>query len=188
MIHETFIKDCLRTNAPGDKAIERFKETDLQDLIKTIQEISTLSEKLDKYKKAIFYGKNHKPVSCLTKTINKLKNIFRRKQLPDSSVYLNEQFIQTFHAIVGIQTESAELLDALLKVMVEGKEIDVVNVGEEIADGWWYNSLLCDTLKLNPSVLMEKVINKLKKRYPDKFTEASAINRDLQAERKILEG
>jgi len=36
-------------------------------------------------------------------------------------------------------------------------------------------------------VYMEKNINKLIKRYPEKFTEEAAINRDTDAERKILE-
>jgi hypothetical protein len=34
---------------------------------------------------------------------------------------------------------------------------------------------------------METNINKLKARYGTKFSEAAALNRDLEAERKILE-
>lgn len=41
---------------------------------------------------------------------------------------------------------------------------------------------------LNPHDAMEKNINKLKARYPEKFTEELALNRDLQTERKVLEG
>ena len=35
---------------------------------------------------------------------------------------------------------------------------------------------------------MERNIKKLKVRYPDKFTSEAALNRDLDAERKVLEG
>jgi hypothetical protein len=35
---------------------------------------------------------------------------------------------------------------------------------------------------------LERNINKLKLRFPDKFTEEKALNRDLDGERKILEG
>ena len=35
---------------------------------------------------------------------------------------------------------------------------------------------------------LEKNIAKLKKRYPEKFDENLAVNRDLETERKILEG
>lgn len=35
--------------------------------------------------------------------------------------------------------------------------------------------------------VMERNIEKLKARYPDKFTEDKATNRDLDTERKILE-
>ena len=34
---------------------------------------------------------------------------------------------------------------------------------------------------------MTRVINKLKARFPDKFTEDDAFNRDLTTERKVLE-
>jgi hypothetical protein len=46
---------------------------------------------------------------------------------------------------------------------------------------------LAYNLKINLDDYMEKVVLKLKKRYPDKFTVDAAINRDLDAERKVLE-
>lgn len=40
---------------------------------------------------------------------------------------------------------------------------------------------------IDPYEAMEKNINKLKVRYPEKFTENLALNRNLETERKILE-
>lgn len=45
-----------------------------------------------------------------------------------------------------------------------------------------------DFMGIDKGDALEKNINKLKARYPDKFDNDKAINRDLDAERKILEG
>lgn len=42
-------------------------------------------------------------------------------------------------------------------------------------------------MKIDLNVTMSKIIEKLKKRYPEKFTTEKADNRDLKSERKILE-
>lgn len=47
---------------------------------------------------------------------------------------------------------------------------------------------LCDNYVLDVETGLERNIAKLKKRFPDKFDENLAINRDVEAERKILEG
>jgi len=40
---------------------------------------------------------------------------------------------------------------------------------------------------INPEEAYEKNINKLKVRFPEKFSEEKALERDLEAERKTLE-
>ncbi len=47
------------------------------------------------------------------------------------------------HAIMGLCTESAELLDVLKKNHAYGKPIDFVNFREEIGDALWYVPLIC---------------------------------------------
>lgn len=39
---------------------------------------------------------------------------------------------------LGVITEAGELLDVIKKNIAYGKEIDIINVGEEIADMCWY--------------------------------------------------
>ena len=48
-------------------------------------------------------------------------------------------------------------------------------------------ALLFDALGTTFEAEQERVINKLKVRYPDKFTKAEALERDLTAEREVLE-
>lgn len=91
------------------------------------------------------------------------------------------------HAAMGCVTESAEMLDALKKQMFYGRELDLVNVKEEAGDLLWYLAILFDELDTDFETEMERVIAKLKARFPDKFTEEKAFDRDLDVERVILE-
>lgn len=91
------------------------------------------------------------------------------------------------HAQMGMQTEVAEFADALKKSLFYGKPLDVVNLKEELGDLMWYMAIAMDELDTNFTTEGDRVINKLKVRYPDKFAEANAENRNLALERSILE-
>ena len=100
---------------------------------------------------------------------------------------LNSVTMEVLHCVIGASTETAELLDAMKKHIYYNKLLDVVNVGEEIGDIMWYLSNLCRLLGLDMDLILEQNINKLKVRYPDKFSTENAINRNLNEERKTLE-
>ena len=91
------------------------------------------------------------------------------------------------HAGIGLATEAGEFLDALKKHVFYGKELDTVNLSEEMGDIFWYCALIADELKIDFSQVMDINIAKLKARYGDKFSEDKAENRDLKTERTILE-
>ena len=101
---------------------------------------------------------------------------------------LREGLSDELHMVMGISTEAGELLDAYKKHFAYGKDLDVVNVGEEIADIMWYISNLCRIKGIDLEEMMQRNIDKLKARYPEKFTQENALNRDLNNERNILEG
>lgn len=168
------------------------------------------------------------------------------------------------HCASGMVTEAGELIDPFKRAMFYKKELDVVNVIEEVGDGLWYIAIACRIFNLNLDLnqennqyyktnkikqiqteeglmefmlefnhyinklamkiltfsnykdnvrfdianltdviqemnligeifnfnlelAMEVNINKLKKRFPNKFTCEDAINRDLKVERELLE-
>lgn len=167
------------------------------------------------------------------------------------------------HCASGMVTEAGELIDPFKRAMFYKKELDVVNVIEEVGDGLWYIAIACRIFNLNLDLsqennqyyktnkikqiqteegLMEFMlnfneyvnkldmkivrvsefneskfdidcfidviqemnligeifnfnlelamdvnINKLKKRFPNKFNCEDAITRDLKAERELLE-
>lgn len=95
--------------------------------------------------------------------------------------------IDLLHGAMGLSTEANELVDAMKKVVFYGKPVDAVNLKEEIGDALWYIALLCRRLNVSMESIMQTNIDKLKARYPQKFTEEAAMKRDLDVERKILE-
>jgi len=92
------------------------------------------------------------------------------------------------HGLLGKITESAEMAEILAGHLFSGHEIDLVNLQEELGDDFWYDAILHDAAGLDPAETLRKNIEKLRHRYPKKFTEECAEKRDLAGERRILEG
>lgn len=99
----------------------------------------------------------------------------------------NPEIVRLLHGSVGLVTEAGELLDTLKKHIYYGKEVDIVNIIEELGDISYYYALLCDVLNVSRKQIEEKNIKKLKARYPNGFSKKKAIKRNLNNERKILE-
>ncbi len=91
------------------------------------------------------------------------------------------------HMILGMQTEVAEIADVYKKYIAYNKPLDFVNIKEEIGDVLWYIANLCNLHGWDMENIMETNIKKLEARYPEKFTNEAAVNRNLDLERSILE-
>ena len=91
------------------------------------------------------------------------------------------------HGSAGVCTEAGELMDVYKRFRFYGKPVDWVNVKEEVGDVLWYLALVCEAAGISLEEAAKANIDKLRVRYPEKFTAASALNRDLDAERKTLE-
>ena len=102
----------------------------------------------------------------------------------DERVYSKERLL---HAMMGMQTETSEFTDAIKKSLFYGKKLDIVNLKEELGDLLWYVSIAMSELGTDYNTEMTRVIEKLKIRFPDKFTNKNALNRNLDSERELLE-
>lgn len=92
------------------------------------------------------------------------------------------------HGVIGAVTEVGELMDAVKKAKIYGRPLDRVNLVEEIGDVMWYLAILADDLGVSFEDIWEKNINKLRQRYPEKYTDEQSQRRDVSAERAVLEG
>lgn len=90
------------------------------------------------------------------------------------------------HMLMGMTTEVGELVDVFKKNLAYGKDIDWINVEEEIGDLLWYIANFCSKNGIDLEQTLQKNVDKLVTRYPDKFDADKAINRDTTAERKTL--
>lgn len=175
-----FIKDAIRTESTIDSV-----KVNPEFLAATMAIHIASGNMLDQVKKHVFYGKEYD----LSKIIEAFKNIVEGLDVLNATNPQTAEEVdlpvnpRIFHAVVGAATEATELLEAL---DLSGEELDNVNIGEEFGDINWYQAIAMDELGLDWSEVLETIISKLKQRYPEKFDSEKAIDRDLDAEREIL--
>lgn len=91
---------------------------------------------------------------------------------------LMETKLQTLlHAAVGCSGEAGELLDGIKKSWVYGRPLDRDNIIEEMGDNLFYIMAGCNTVGITLEQLMEANMEKLRKRYPDKYSDEAALLR-----------
>lgn len=96
---------------------------------------------------------------------------------------------QIEHGVMGLVTESAEIMDAIKQARIYNKPLDQINLIEEMGDVMWYLAIMADALGVEFEEIWDKNIRKLEARYPDRFKTENGLreNRDLEAEREELE-
>jgi hypothetical protein len=140
----------------SDKVDPIVLERVLADCISSLQA-------LDALKKALFYGKEiGKLPAQYTTDIEHSFGV----EYPDTNVV---------HGIIGAATEAGELLEALYANLFEEKELDMVNIFEEVGDSTWYLAMLLRKAGRTFDDVFRNNIDKLRK------------NRNLVDERAILE-
>lgn len=134
---------------------------------------------IDELKKTLFYGKPCEPIA---------PGIGDERSLEAIMIARSSDDIDFIHGVLGVFSEAGELLELLVDSIINNKPIDLVNLNEENGDCMWYQAILAKVGKQSFEQTQTQNIAKLKARYPDKFTEHDALNRDLEGERRVLEG
>lgn len=171
-----YIKEALVTLSPswhGDKvAKHRF--------IETINAAIKIGNDVDKIKKTLFYGRDNGLAPAEGQpAVKTLPLMFGDMEVEKST--------NIIHAILGIFTEATEMLEAMREAIDLGKPIDNVNAMEESGDLFWYVAILAHSCGFTFEGSQRTNIAKLRARFPDKFKEHDANNRNLAVERAILE-
>lgn len=144
-----------------------------------------ITKLMDIVKKNVYYGKPINPVDWRELAINiKVSSqILATSDINDNPQPIPNLDSRLFHSAVGIFTEAGEMLSAL----ESDAPVDTINFKEELFDAMWYIAIGCDSLGISAEQGLQNNIDKLSKRYPEKFDATRAIHRDLVEERKILE-
>lgn len=90
---------------------------------------------------------------------------------------LRPELAQIIVAGLKLSSESGEFNDAIVKHICYGQPLDIHNLEEECGDLFWYLSMIITTLGGDIESVMEANVNKLKIRYPERFSEKDAIER-----------
>lgn len=169
-----FQKLCLRTEKQVDsEVVERFEDVAGKVLL-LMRQLAGWAQEADELKKYIFYGKGAVEPDDLDED--------------PATVIQAEEDLRVIHGLLGVISESGELIDVYMDYWQGHSEaLDVINVVEEVGDIGWYCSVLADSAGSTLGTAFEACIDKLSERYPEKFSEQSALVRDLESERRALE-
>jgi hypothetical protein len=152
-----------------------------------MEDFIAAGNRLDELKKALFYGKNVEQVE------QKHRQYYDYDAAQTEEDTWNIENNKVLHGILGMATEDVELVEVALAVYgKESKELDVVNLLEEIGDSEFYKAVLIEALcatdlDIKLKRIWATVLLKLNLRYEGKFSQRKAINRDLTSERALLE-
>ena len=90
---------------------------------------------------------------------------------------MGSEKMNLIHAAMGLSSDAGEFVDCIKKHTIYGKPLDIDNALEELGDVLWFISLASVHLNLPFSQIMRANIDKLLKRYPEKYTDEAASAR-----------
>lgn len=157
-----YLKESART-AAGEAHFDNVHPGSLQD---DFNAFMADADFLDAAKKSIFYNREY---------------LYEGNE--DGEITLDNYFDQdVIHAILGIATESAELVEVLTK---PGEEYRA-KLMDEAGDCLFYLAMLFRSLNTTFEEVADLNIQKLKVRFPNGFDQDKAIRRDTSKEEAIF--
>lgn len=167
---QEYIQKAVRTESiEGAKG--RLGEC-ISDFSRLKEVLNTITTEIDALKKFIYYGK---------------ASIYVANDRLNLKLDVSDEQLRLLHSGLGMLTEAEEFLSPVVSSILNNQDLDLVNLKEELGDSMWYTAIACDVLGTTFEIEQERNITKLQQRYPEKFDSDKAINRDLEAERAILE-
>lgn len=92
------------------------------------------------------------------------------KQFPDNKMNL-------IHAALGLTSDAGEAADVVKAHAVYGKDLDRAHLAEELGDVLWFVVLGAQSIGVSLEEIAQRNIEKLRVRYPDKYSDELAIRR-----------
>lgn len=84
---------------------------------------------------------------------------------------------ELLNGALGLSGEAGEVADMIKKHIFHGHDLKSDDLIKELGDVCWYLALLCHAIDVPLEEVMSRNIEKLKKRYPEGFSESASINR-----------
>lgn len=81
------------------------------------------------------------------------------------------------HAMLGLASEVGEVISIISKTLAYGKDLDMDKLKEELGDLKHFVSRLIDIYGFDESDIEQSNLDKLRKRFPNGYTNQDAINK-----------
>lgn len=179
MTNIDYVNGALLTEAPvTPEMTARFLNHDTISRLNSFLDRSIdTADDLDRMKRHLFYGKDPDGAVSL------------RTVAPAMGQRVVDN-IRLLHALIGFLTEAGEIAEAITSHIfspaLEVPNLNAINLIEEGGDLFWYMAIFADALSVTFDDMQDRNLRKLSSRYPDKFTEFRALNRDLGEELEQL--
>lgn len=187
----TFANDLDSAGQDSSDAAIRLQSREvLYRLFVSLKMLVLLGNELDNLKKHIYYGKELELGDLYEFMGMSLKIPNSHPSAEVVNRVQEHESIRFLHALIGVIGEVGEELGSLyIDYTLDGKEIDQVNVREEVGDSLWYHALFAKYLGYeNFDTILQVNMDKLTSRYKGtRWNQDGALNRDLEKEREILE-
>lgn len=82
------------------------------------------------------------------------------------------------NGVMGLCGESGEAIDIVKKHLAQGHELDREKLIKELGDIAWYLAEMATVLDITLEEVLERNIEKLKKRYPEGFDKEKSLYRE----------
>jgi NTP pyrophosphatase (non-canonical NTP hydrolase) len=108
------------------------------------------------------------------KTLNEYQKLAERTANIRYGIDTNKRFANFGMGLAG---EAGEVCDYLKKIVFHGHDYDEQKLCLELGDALWYIAAIASNACLTLEEVAQGNIDKLKRRYPDGFSEEKSINR-----------
>lgn len=161
---------CQLNAKQESKGLEKYGEPlEENTTLTTTQRIEHLEEELID---ALKYCEHLKQVANDGITANDYQRAAMRT---DNKEQTEEE--RMLDALFGLCGEAGEVMDAYKKHRFQGHDEYKDKMIEELGDNFWYSAKLADVLGVTLGEVMDRNIEKLRKRFPNGFSKERSVNR-----------
>ncbi len=82
------------------------------------------------------------------------------------------------YTALGLNGEAGEVADIVKKVFFHGHDFDRDKLKKELGDVLWYVAIMSDALEMSLEEVALHNVDKLRRRYPDGFSQERSRNRE----------
>lgn len=105
-------------------------------------------------------------------------NDYQHEAMRTASGMNYEHHGMLMNGALGLCGESGEVADIIKKTVFQGHTLDAEHIVEELGDVAWYIAITAHALGYTLEEVLQKNVNKLRKRYPDGFEAERSLHRE----------